>query len=92
MTRFLAVAILVGSLAAGAGAARAGQCYTIDGRPIGPAYEAGEADREWVSAIIARGGRCTEVGPDQAPRYPHFTEHETPNHRHLLRHQQMHRN
>ncbi len=93
MLKFVMFAVLVGSFAAaGEALARPGQCYTPDGRPTGPAYDAAQPDREWVRFVVARGGRCTGADEAAADPQPRFTAHETPNHRHLLRHQAAQRN
>ena len=68
-----------------------GQCYTADGRATGPAFDSAAPDREWIRYVIARGGSCTGTGEKAASDEPRFTEHETPNHRHLLRFQKMQR-
>jgi len=92
MPKPIAFALFIASIAAAdAAAARSGQCYDADGRRTGPAYDAGAPDREWIRYVTARGGSCTfAVGEASKPRR-RFTEHEMPNHRHLLRHTETQR-
>jgi hypothetical protein len=92
MLKLIVTALFIGDLA-GAGAAHAGQgqCYAADGRATGPAFDSAAPDREWIRYVILRGGRCTGTGEEAASKEPLFTEHEVPNHRHLLRFQRMQR-
>lgn len=86
MLKLIASAVFVCSLAAaGAATAQPGQCYTADGRPTGPAFDRAAPDREWIKFVIARGGTCSGAGEEAATASPRFTEHEAPNHRHLVR-------
>ena len=92
MLKLFVSAIFAGTLAvaASAAAARPGQCYSADGAATGPAYDSAAPDRDWIRYVTERGGRCTGLGADEAEP-PRFTKHETPNHRHLQRFQQMQR-
>ena len=93
MLKVIVSALFIAALAtAGAAEARPGQCYTADGRATGPAFDSAAPDREWIRYVIVRGGSCTGTGEEAASQEPRFTEHEVPNHRHLLHFQQMRRN
>lgn len=93
MLKRIVSALFAGALAtAGAAHAGQGQCYTADGRATGPAFDSAAPDREWIRYVITRGGSCTGTGEEAESEEPRFTEHEVPNHRHLLRFQQMQRN
>jgi hypothetical protein len=92
MLKLVVTAIFLGTFAlADAAAARPGQCYTAEGRPTGPAYDSVSPDREWIRFVTARGGRCTGFEDEAVSARPRFSEHETPNHRHLQRFQEMQR-
>jgi len=92
MRKLVIATMLLGTLGvAGTAIACPGQCYTADGRPIGPTYDPARPDDEWIGSIVARGGNCTGATPESPQPYSGFSAHERPNHRHLEWHQRRQR-
>jgi hypothetical protein len=79
------------SLTAGSATAGSGQCYNVDGKPTGPAYDVDAPDEDWIRFVIARGGRCKGSDPIVQGPPSRLNPHEVPNHRHLERFRLMRR-
>ena len=87
---FVAMTFLGALAITSAPSARAGQCYTAEGRSTGPTYENAAPDREWIHFVTMRGGHCTGLS-DETAGPPRLTKHEMPNHRHLQLFKEMQR-